>query len=342
MATIRQVASGLWQAIVRRKGYPAQSKTFERKSDAALWASTLESEIGRGVFISRSRAESTTVDELIQTYINEYAPHHYRGQAWRYKLAAVSRGLGSYSLAALTPQIVGAYRDARLQEPDPRYKDPKTAPRLSGATVKTEIDILSKVMDWAMKEQGFILPAGNPVAYVRKPANGKARDRRLNAIEWGRLVKECGASGNRWLLPAVELSVETAMRQGELLRLTWDDVDFDRRIAMLHETKNGDCRAAPLSTRALLLLDQLPRLNDDGRVIPLARMTLYGSFGRAVERAGIKDYTWHDLRHESLSRLAERGDLSVLELSAVSGHKTLQMLKRYTHLQTESLARKLG
>ncbi|MFZ5465087.1 MAG: tyrosine-type recombinase/integrase [Pseudomonadota bacterium] len=55
-----------------------------------------------------------------------------------------------------------------------------------------------------------------------------------------------------------------------------------------------------------------------------------------------QDYTWHDLRHEALSRLAERGDLSTLELAAISGHKTLQMLKRYTHLHAEDLARKLG
>jgi integrase len=97
----------------------------------------------------------------------------------------------------------------------------------------------------------------------------------------------------------------------------------------------------PLSSAALAALESMPRALD-GRVIPQQRTTLYKAFEAAVKRAGIEDYTWHDLRHEALSRLAERGDLNVLEIAAVSGHKTLQMLKRYTHLQAENLAQKLG
>lgn len=342
MATVRQAKSGYWQAIVRRKGYPAQSKTFDRKADAELWAVTLESEMGRGLFISRSAAESTTLKELAADYKTEFAPHHYRGKAWQYKLAALINKLGRYSLVALTPQVVAAYRDARLKDPDPRYKrDLAKAPRISGGTVKTELDLLSKLLDWAAKEKGIALPTGNPVAGVRKPSGGKARDRRLTKSEWQALEHECKASKNPWLMAAVTLALETAMRQGELLGLLWRDLDKSRRVAMLKETKNGDQRAVPLTSRALTVLETLPH-SIDGRVIPIDRMTLYTAFGRAVERAGITDYTWHDLRHEAISRLAERGDLSMLELAAVSGHKTLQMLRRYTHLQAEDLARKLG
>jgi len=126
-----------------------------------------------------------------------------------------------------------------------------------------------------------------------------------------------------------------------LLSLRWADVDLKRRFAMLHETKNGEERAVPLTSSAVAVLQALPR-DISGRVIPQNRMTIYKAFEHACRRAGIDDYRWHDLRHEALSRLAERGDLSVLELAAVSGHKTLQMLKRYTHLRAEDLARKLG
>ena len=228
--------------------------------------------------------------------------------------------------------------------PDPRFKDPETAPRLSSATVKSEIDLLSKVLDVAQKEFGITLPNGNPVAGVRKPKGSKARERRLTPGEWTALETECRKSKNTWLLPAVLLSVETAMRQGELLSLDWKNIDTTRSLALLldpDKIKTAEPRAVPLSRAAMHVLDGLPK-SISGRVFPLTRMTLYKAFERACERAGIIDYTWHDLRHEALSRLAERGDLSVLEMAAVSGHKTLQMLKRYTHLQAENLAKKLG
>jgi integrase len=341
MATITRRESGGWQVKIRRRGHPAESKTFATRAAAEAWARAVERDIDRGAYISAATAERVTFDELAADFERDFAPHHYRGAAWRHKLARLRERLGKYALVAITPQLVARYRDERLQDPDPRYKDAAAAPRVSPATVKTEIDLLSRVLRFATHERGIALPGGNPVAGVRKPAGGRPRDRRLTADEWARLLDECSRSRNPWLRPAVLLSVETAMRQGELLALRWCDVDIKRRIALLHETKNGEPRAVPLTSAAVAVLSALPR-DISGRVIPQDRMTLYHAFGHACRRAGIDDYTWHDLRHESLSRLAERGDLSVLELAAVSGHKTLQMLKRYTHLRAEDLARKLG
>ena len=126
------------------------------------------------------------------------------------------------------------------------------------------------------------------------------------------------------------------MRQGELLGLNWNAVDRKRSIAILKDTKNGEVRAVPLSPIALDVLGELP-VSIKGKIIPVERMTIFHAFQAACKRAGIEDFTWHDLRHLALTRLAERGDMTVLELAAVSGHKTLQMLKRYTHLQAEKL-----
>lgn len=134
------------------------------------------------------------------------------------------------------------------------------------------------------------------------------------------------------------------MRQGELLRLEWNNVDFKRKLALLLDPmkiKNGEARAVPLSSAAITVLKGLPR-STSGLVLPVQRLTLVHAFKAACTRAKIKNLTFHDLRHEAISRLAEHGDLSTLELSAISGHKTLQMLKRYTHLQAEGLARKPG
>ncbi|MEI2706567.1 MAG: site-specific integrase [Ilumatobacteraceae bacterium] len=158
------------------------------------------------------------------------------------------------------------------------------------------------------------------------------------------LTVEIDASRNPYISAAFQLSVETAMRQGELLQVTWRDVDLKRKFIMLSDPdriKNEEVRAVPLSSKAVAVLKGLPK-TIKGPVLPVARLTLYHAFMYARDRAGIKNFTWHDLRHEALSRLAERGDFNVIELAAVSGHKTLQMLKRYTHLQAEKLAQKLG
>jgi len=342
MAQIEQRESGYWQARIRRKGYEPVSQTFEFEKDAKAWARAVERDMDLGIYVPVSRAQRITFEELATRFETEFAPEHYKGSAWKHKLAALRQRLGKLFLVALTSQVVADYRDARLSDPDSRYKkEPASAPRISPATVKSELDLLSKMLDVASKEFSIPLPAGNPVNGIRKPKNGKPRDRRLTADEWARLEAECRASRNAMLWPAVQLSVETAMRQGELLALQWRNVDKKRLYALLLDTKNGEDRAVPLNKRALAVLDGLTR-DIKGRVIPIDRMTLYKAFERACERAGIEDYTWHDLRHEALSRLAERGDLSVLEMAAVSGHKTLQMLKRYTHLQAEKLAQKLG
>ncbi len=197
---------------------------------------------------------------------------------------------------------------------------------------------------FAQNEKGITLPRGNPVEKIRKPSDSAGRDRRLTADEWTAFTNECKKSRNPWLWSAVQLAVETAMRQGELLGLTWGQIDRKRKLILLldpEKIKNEEPRAVPLSPAALDLLDKLPR-STSGKVLPVERLTLYHAFSYACDRAKIKNFTFHDLRHEALSRLAERGDFSVLELAAVSGHKTLQMLKRYTHLQAERLADKLA
>lgn len=339
MATFKQRTSGWWQACVRRKGFPQQYQTFEKKADAEAWARDVENKMDRGIFQDRTEAEQTTLGNLIDRFETEFAPHHYRArtdkkEAWRFQLARLKDSLGDYSLAVLDQRLVARYRDLRL-------RGSATRQAVGESTVRKELYMLSKVLDFAQTECGIVLPRGNPVDKIRKPSDGKARDRRLTSDEWAKVKAQCLASRNIYLWPAVELAVETCARQGELLALTWRHVDLKRRLAHLPETKNGEARSVPLSPRALAVLEALPR-SISGEVIPVQRMTLYHVFAAALKRAEVEGFTFHDLRHEGLSRLAERGDFSVLEMAAVSGHKTLQMLKRYTHLQAEKLADKLA
>jgi len=333
MASIRKKGDLQWHVQIRKKGFPPVTKTFTSRVDAEAWAAVTESEMVRGVFQDRTEAEHTTVGDVIKQFTVEYAPFHYRKredkkEAWRYQCAHLKEKLGSYSLATLDQKLVSGYRNERLKD-------------VSESTVRKELYMLSKVIRFAEVEAGIALPRGNPVLKIRKPSDGKSRDRRLSAEEWSKLETECKRSRNAYLWPAVELALETSMRQGEILDLTWENIDMKRRLAFIEKTKNGDARGVPFSSRAIALLERLPR-SIKGAVFPVQRLTLYHAFHAAVVRAEIEDFTFHDLRHEALSRLAERGDFTVLELAAVSGHKTLQMLKRYTHLQAENLAIKLG
>lgn len=341
MAVFEQRESGWWQAKIRRKGFPSQSKTFRTKLGAQVWARAIESGIDKGTHVSTVAAERTLFKDLAARFSTEFAPFHYRGMGWKHKLAHLVKHFGTHSVASLTADKIALYRDQRLTDPDPRFSDAEKAPRISGATVKTELDLLSKVLDVASKEFRMTLPTGNAVALIRKPANNPSRERRLTAEEFDKLVAACDRSSNRWLKPALLLSVETAMRQGELLALNWDNVNFEKRIAFLKVTKNGDARAVPLSGRAIEVLQSIPRA-DRNRVLLVEKQGLHSVFKTACKRAKIEDFTWHDLRHESISRYAERGDFSILELASISGHKTLQMLKKYTHLQAEKLAAKIG
>lgn len=337
MATVRLRKSGWWQAIVERKGYPLQSKTFEFKDDAQKWARDIESLIDKGIFTDRSEAERTTLSDLISTFKTDFAPHHYRKredekEAYKSQCKRLDEGLGKYSLAVLDQKLVAKYRDDRLKV-------------VAASTVRKEIFMLSKVLGFAVMECGITLPRGNPTKNIRKPSEGAGRERRLESAELTKLLAECKKSRNIYLLPAVELAIETGMRQSELLALTWKDVDLKEGLAFVRKSK-GDTseeqgRIVPLSDKAISILEKLTRDIKNKHVIPLQRMTLYHVYKAAVERAEIKDFDFHDLRHEALSRLGEDGNLSTREMMQMSGHKTARMVMKYQHADVKKIREKL-
>jgi Site-specific recombinase XerD len=351
MATIneRKSATGKasrWQAIVRLKGQPAQTRTFRTKAEATRWARQIESEIDRGVFVSRDESERTTVNDLIDRYAREVLPAQKGGHREVSRVKWIKEGLGKYSLAALTSSIVADYRDARLKSVGPQ-------------SVKHELSLLQRALKKGTNEWGIALPGGIPTATVKKPALPPARDRRLVDDEEERLLAACTDARNPWLRPVVIFAIETAMRAGEMLEvwkyinedgekiktkvsdgLQWLNVDLNKRTAYLPMTKNGEARTVPLSSRAADVLRDLPR-NSGDRVFGTTYEGLKQAFTRACSRAGIEDLRFHDLRHEATSRFFEKG-LREMQVAAITGHKTLQMLKRYTHLKAEDLAKLLG
>jgi integrase len=140
----------------------------------------------------------------------------------------------------------------------------------------------------------------------------------------------------------IVLAIETAMRRGELVDLLWHNVDLDKRVAHLPTTKNGESRDVPLSQRATATLKALSvDRGDRKRVFPLSGNGVRLAWEHLRVRAGCPDLHFHDLRHEAVSRLFERG-LNLVEVAAISGHKELKMLQRYTHLRAADLVSRLG
>jgi integrase len=177
---------------------------------------------------------------------------------------------------------------------------------------------------------------------VRKPPSPQARTRVLTDDEIAKLMLVLEPTGRKshWTKPAVQLALATAMRRGELLSLRWEHIDLVGRTAFLPDTKNGDARTVPLSSVAVQVLASLPR-HISGMVLPVKAFTLDAAFKRGVKSAGLKDLRFHDLRRTAITRMAEKLP-NVIELAAVSGHKSLMVLKRYYQPKAEALALKLG
>lgn len=325
MATYEQRPGGAWRAKIRRKGYPSLSATFDTKAEAQRWAAEIEGDMSRARFVDMREAERTTLAEALDRYYREVSVSKKgvkqeltRINKWK-KHAFAEKGL-----ATLRSSDFANYRDGELK-----------AGR-STATVRLDLAIISHLFTVAIKDWG-IEGLSNPVMKLRMPKGAKERDRRPTSIELRGVIK--AASEVHAEMPVViELAIETAMRRSELLGLRRENVKA--KHALLEDTKNGTRRLVPLSSKARALLDGLPaRL--DGKVFSLAPHSVSQYFNRACKAAGVSDLHFHDLRHEGTSRLFEKG-LSMMEVASITGHKTMSMLKRYTHLCPDMLADKLG
>lgn len=241
--------------------------------------------------------------------------------------------LGELIVDEITSVHIATYRDERLEMLNSRTKK-----KISPATVRLEMSLLSNFFDVARIEWGFC--DGNPVKNVRKPKNPPGRDRRLTPREEQLILRYCSSHKNSELHSIIAFAIETAMRQGEILKLHWEHVNLSQRVATLHDTKNGSRRDVPLSLRAR---DMLMRLGPQstGRIFSYTSNGLKSTWRFMLQRLSIEDLHFHDLRHEAVSRLFEKGTLDMMEISAISGHKSLAMLKRYTHLRAQKLVRKL-
>ena len=324
-----------YRAVVRVKGRESVSETFSNKTKAKAWAERIKAEIEDGRYFKTAEAKKHTLKELIERYSKDYedkiitAVQGSQIRWWKEKI-------GHLLLSDLTPAKISEYRDLLARETTVRKK------QRSNGSVRRHLAILSHMLSTAMKEYEWI--EENPMSKVKKPQEPRGRVRWLNDDERKNLLSACQGSSNRYLYPVVVLSISTGMRQGEIMNLTWPDVELQKGKIILYKTKNGEKRVVPLKGLALELLIGLDKVRpiNSKLLFPSKNnlqkpIDLRAAWESALKISGVQHLNRHDLRHTAASYLVMNG-ASAAEIAEVLGHKTLQMVKRYAHLGESHMA----
>ena len=314
MASIRK-RNGLWQAQVRSRKLGSTSKSFHKKSDAVAWAKVQEAAMQTGEWKSKDKRYST-IGDLIQKYLKKVTPQKKGAEpeTRRLKRLLKEKSLMAIKLDEAKPHHFAEFRDKRLQD--------------GNRAAQYDLVLLRHAWNIARIEWGWDL-ADNPLTLIRFPKNNPPRERRLRKGEYERLASACSRSKSWYLWPTIEIAVETCMRRGEILSLKWEHIDFERSKVLLPDTKNGKSRWVPISPKVHTILETLSRT--DERVFPVTDVAVRQAWERLRRRIGIVDLTFHDLRHEGISRLFDSG-MSIPQVMGISGHQTASQLFRYIQI----------
>lgn len=352
MASIRERIDSngkkTYHVQIRIKGFPPQTQTFDNKTEGKHWASRIETEIRAGRYMPHAVAQRHTMRELLEDYKTKvlipFKPKESRTQVpqidwWIEKL-------GNYSLADITPAAIARCRDELLVTPFGK-KQKKRAP----ATVVRYLAGLSQAFNVAVNEWQWM--PESPMAKVSKPKVNNERLRHLSSDELSRLLDAAKLSANEYLYTILILALSTGMRHGEIMELRWSDVLFEDDdefgLVLLQQTKNGDRRGVPLVGNAFDALKTLRTTHakkNNGRIDnavllfpsdekptkdkPAQPVDIRKAWVTTLKRADVKNFHFHDLRHTAASYLAMEG-ATAPEIAEILGHKSLQMVKRYSH-----------
>lgn len=359
MATFRKRGKR-WEAQVRKQGHDPKTKTFTLKADAEAWARIIESEMERGTYIDQSASQQTSFADCLERYGKEVSVTK-KGATQEYSI------IRQWLSLPITKKSIGSIKSKDLS----KQRDTWLSSGLSAATVTLRLALISHLFNIARKEWGFE-GLENPIENVRKPTVNNARTRRVANLEDIQDLENGNrnASDNElsliieetdspYLPNLVILAVETAARRGELVSAKWENVNLERKFILFQDTKNGDSRTVPLSSRARAVFETLKQASKatQGIIFPITADAVSRRFSIARVRArekyekdcitqGIQPHPaflmnlhFHDLRHEATSRLAKV--YQVHELAKVTGHKDLKMVMRYYNPTIEELGSKL-
>lgn len=326
-------------------GYPI-SGTFDTLVEARAFRDLKRASVAldpdrQRVLESRARKQdikSLTLEKALDRYAEEVTPKKKSAYVELGYIAKIKRSsLVKKSFYQISPEDILAFLKTLVRDKE----GPRHGEALTDESKRKYCSLLSNLFDIARKR--WRLSVSNPLRDIELPSPSKSRKRRLEGDEESRLLKALKESRNPLMLPLVELAIQTAMRQGELLKLQWDHLLLEKNhgTAILYDTKNSEDRIVPLNAKAVNILNALPRIEGQNQVFPMTKNSVRTSWDYACHRAGITGLRFHDLRHEATSRLFELG-LDKIEAASITGHKTLQVLKDYTHLRATKLALKLN
>jgi integrase len=329
MASFRKRGDG-WRAEVYKAGV-RDSATFPTKREAAEWAAKRELELSD---VKSTGVIPAKLAKVLERYRDEVSSGN-KGHRWeRVRIDRFLReepALCDKPIHAITATDLGAWRDRRLAQVQP-------------VSVRRDIALLRAAWGHARREWRNLKV--DPWGDVTKPPEGRHRDRIYTQKEIDRVVAcltweegKTPTNPRQQTAVAFLVSLETAMRSGEIISLEWSQVDFDKRVAQLDETKNGDRRAVPLSSRAVELLKTMQGL-DETRVFTISHQSRDIHFRNAKEVAGITDATFHDARATALTRLSKK--LDILQLARMVGHRDPRSLLIYYRESAADIAKKLG
>lgn len=324
----------VWRAVIRIKGYPTVCKTADRKQIVEDWATDTERRIKLGQYNFEAHNKHHTYAQLIDRMHADGALSHHRSlknclsqfDYWKQRL-------GAYALTHITPELIVQERKLLIDTPllDGNCR--------SAATINRYTATLSSTLGYAVKKLRWLTE--NPCKHLVKIKEAPGRDRVLSDAEITRLLDACKQSKSPYLYPIVLFALTTGARRGEILNLEWRHLDLEKGIAFLTETKNGRPRSVALAAPVLDVFKALYQQRNPLKPLVFASKTAFcridikKAWMQAVQRAGLVDWHFHDLRHQFATLAAGQGASNV-ELASAMGHRTLTMLLRYTNLDAKN------
>lgn len=324
----------VWRAVIRIKGHPTVCDHFLRKQEALDWATETERQIKVGKYNFAKSEQKKTVADLIDRYIDDGAlDHHKAAKDTKRHLEYFKAMIGTYALAFIKPELLLDERKKLLQ-PFSSLSTPRTA-----ATVNRYFSSLSGALIYGCRNLRWI--AENPCSNLMKLKENPRKRRTLTTEEETRLLDACRASKSPYLYCITLIALTTGARKGEILSLTWDDIDFDNRLACIRDSKNGRPRKIGLVAAVINELKHIRAKSIQGKSLVFASKTAFGkidikkAWQETLKQAGISEFVFHGLRHHFCSIGGGLG-ASGVQLRSQLGHSSSRMTDHYSHLEAEA------
>jgi integrase len=326
MATIRR-RNNKWQVIIRKDNFKIIYKTFILKEDAVKWARDIEIKIEQGLYQDLSLTKLTKLKDVLIQYRDKVSVNKKGYEQEHYKINKIIRSdIADKTLSQLTPLVLFEY----IGQQKKLY---------TASTINKSITIINLALKFAERFLGIALNK-NPLKFIKRLKESNFIGQVIEPHEENLLLEYAKISKLYWLKAAIILGIDCGLRRGEILKLKAEDINYSNCTAILRDTKNGETREIGLSQRALQEMKRLP-VSIDGKLFPCKRLDTFSFYYNQLQRWSGVNKRFHDTRHTFASRKATQG-WSITEIAAQGGWKQLQVLKRYTHIKAEYLAKKIN